>query len=618
MNRSSRWYRRPRTEPSFVAMTKTVNSNTSATELLTHRSADGSVPRFSLVAYHRDGAKVLGLEPGKRVVVGRTPPADLVVPDGSLSRQHARFGILRDEVVVEDLGSTNGTWLGGKAVNSESIRPGDVVMLGSVRVVIQALGGRPRLGLDGHDSFLASLERETTRSRHFGRPMSLLMMRSADRDVALHEWAQVVNDTLRDVDMVALYGGDTVEALLPETGEVEARQLAEKIERAVTSTTLRFGIAAFPDAGTSIERLVDAARGALQSTTLDQTIAHAPSAMVAEPKPPSRGGIVANSPAMTELLAMAKRVARGNIPVLLHGETGTGKEVLAHFIHDNGPRRTKPLVAVNCAAIPSQLVESTLFGHIKGAFTGADQARAGVFEAARGGTVLLDEIGELPAAAQAALLRVLESKTITRVGSTKETAVDVRVVAASHRQLQDMVRHGNFREDLLYRLNAVTLEIPSLRDRREDIVPLVDHFLGSANEANGTTLTGLSDDARRLLESYAWPGNIRELRNVVERAVIIAEHDVIGPNDLPTRLVAEEVPVAHVPGRAAGHVATLRERGEAFRACMERLESQVLLEALEETGGNQAEAARRLDMPRRTLVHKIKVLGLRRDDYTSE
>ncbi|MEQ9323245.1 MAG: FHA domain-containing protein, partial [Polyangiaceae bacterium] len=221
------------------------------TELLTQRGATGEPgPRFSLVAYHRDGAKVLALELGKPVVLGRTPPADLVVPDASLSRQHARFGILGDGVVVEDLGSTNGTWLGGKSIESENIRPGDVVMLGSVRVLVQALGGRPRLGLEGHDAFLGLLESEMKRSRHFGRPMSLLMMRSADRDVALHEWAQAVCQALRDVDTIASYGGESIEALLPEANEAQARELAKKVERAVTSTTIRFGVAAFPGAGT--------------------------------------------------------------------------------------------------------------------------------------------------------------------------------------------------------------------------------------------------------------------------------------------------------------------------------------------------------------------------------
>ncbi len=616
---SDKWYRRPRADDTRDSMKKTSSGKTGGvTELITQRGATGEPgPRFSLVAYHRDGAKVLALELGKPVVLGRTPPADLVVPDASLSRQHARFGILGDGVVVEDLGSTNGTWLGGKSIESENIRPGDVVMLGSVRVLVQALGGRPRLGLEGHDAFLGLLESEMKRSRHFGRPMSLLMMRSADRDVALHEWAQAVCQALRDVDTIASYGGESIEALLPEANEAQARELAKKVERAVTSTTIRFGVAAFPGAGTTVERLVDAARGALHATTLDDTVVHAPSTVVAKAEAPSRGGIIAESPPMKDLLAMARRVARGNIPVLLHGETGTGKEVLARFIHDNGPRRDQPLVAVNCAAIPSQLVESTLFGHVKGAFTGADQARPGVFEAANGGTVLLDELGELPAAAQAALLRVLETKRVTRVGSTHEVAVDVRVVAASHRDLDEMVRSGEFREDLLYRLNAVTLEIPSLRERREDIRPLAEHFLASANEANGTRLQGLGGEAQELLESYGWPGNIRELRNVVERAVVIAEHDVIGRADLPSRLLAGEVPASRSSdGRKASFA--LRERGEAFRACMERLEAQVLLEALEETAGNQAEAARRLEMPRRTLVHKIKVLGLRREEHRGD
>ena len=335
------------------------------------------------------------------------------------------------------------------------------------------------------------------------------------------------------------------------------------------------------------------------------------------------GDVVAVSDAFKATVKMARRIARGVIPVLLHGETGSGKEVVARFIHDAGPRKDEPMVAVNCAAIPSQLVESTLFGHERGAFTGATNARPGVFEAAHGGTVLLDEIGELPAAAQAALLRVLETKRVTRVGATNEIAVDVRILAASHRDLAALSERGEFREDLFYRLNAVTLDVPPLRERRDDILPLAEHFLADAIDVNKSTVRGMAPEARRALEAYDWPGNIRELRNAIHRAVVIAEHDVIGPGDLPRTLrpptsdagvaAAETAPEDEREPDEAAPRRRLRREGESYRACVERLEKRILTNALTDAGGNQSEAARRLDLPRRTLVHKLKALGVKRD-----
>jgi two-component system, NtrC family, response regulator AtoC len=566
-------------------------------------------PRFALVVYHRDGTEVAPLLPGERVVVGRVPPASLVVGDSSLSRQHARFSLLGDEVMVEDLESTNGTWVAGESITSAVLRPGDVAVLGAVTCAIQAVGGSPRIGLDAHDRFEAALEREVLRARHFGRPLAVVMFRVCG-PAKLHEWAPVIASGLRSIDNVALYGGDTLEVLLPEMGASEALGVAQRLAQANEVLLLSYGVCAYPDAATTTETLIASCRDALQRTTGARRAAVAPSAMVTGTTTEDASPFVAKSAVMQELLNIARRVARGAIPVLVAGETGTGKEVLARFLHSEGPR-DGPLVAVNCASIPSSLVESTLFGHVKGAFTGANQAHAGVFEAADGGTVLLDEIGELPAAAQAALLRVLESRVVTRVGATAETPVDVRVLAASHRDLEAMVADGGFREDLLYRLNAVTLEIPALRQRRADILALAEHFLVQANARNRTSVGAIAEDAKAALERYSWPGNVRELRNALERAVVIAEQDVVRLIDLPRRIQQAEsvAPAPTAPPARAG--ASARRPNESFRDCIERIEAEMIRDALEASGGNQSEAARSLDMPRRTLVHKIKVLGLR-------
>lgn len=330
--------------------------------------------------------------------------------------------------------------------------------------------------------------------------------------------------------------------------------------------------------------------------------------------------LVVKSQAMRVVIETALRVARSAIPVLLYGETGTGKEVVARLIHGASPRRGAPLHCVNCGAIPQNLAESTLFGYERGAFTGAMHPQKGVFEAAHGGTVLLDEIGELPAAVQAALLRVTETKRITRVGSTKEIDVDVRLIAATHRDLEAMAEAGSFRRDLLYRLNAMTLALPPLRARPEDIAPLAARFLERASRGCGRTLTGIRPEAMALLERYSWPGNVRELRNAIERAAAIASGDILEARDLPDCVRAQRGRgrLSAASGGAAVTERTLSLMQAArgtFKERMEKLEVEVLIGALREAGWNQTEAARRLGMPLRTLQYKIKQHGIKRGGY---
>jgi transcriptional regulator with PAS, ATPase and Fis domain len=293
-------------------------------------------------------------------------------------------------------------------------------------------------------------------------------------------------------------------------------------------------------------------------------------------------------------------------------------------------------VSVNCGAIPGQLLESTLFGHMRGSFTGAYQDHKGVFEAAEGGTVLLDEIGELPPAAQAALLRVLDLKQVIRVGSTKEIPVDVRVIAATHRDLEAMCDTGAFRRDLFYRLNALPIQIPPLRERPEEIEPLAKRFLREANRANGRKVRGIEPLALARLKAYAWPGNVRELKNAVERAVVIAASDMISMDDLPERVLASlarsgptpppippSPPVATdagpVPPQGVqakkGRPGPPPAQDESFKESVRRFEAERLIAALEKTGGNQTEAARLLDIPLRTLAHKIKTYKIKRGGY---
>ncbi len=311
--------------------------------------------------------------------------------------------------------------------------------------------------------------------------------------------------------------------------------------------------------------------------------------------------IVAASEPMIEVLEVMERAAGFKATVLLTGESGTGKEVLARAIHAQSPRRSEAFVAVNCAAIPEALLESELFGHSKGAFTGADRARRGLFLEADGGTLFLDEVGELPTALQAKLLRVLQEEEIRPLGESKSRRVDVRVLAATARDLEAEVAAGRFREDLFYRLNVVRLAVPPLRERPKDIPLLVDHFLARFRDALGKPVRTVSDEALEKLVAYRWPGNARELENVIERAIILASSDRIGLSELPPNVDGPQPGVA-APGRAPEF---------SLRRARRMVELEVIQRALRATGGNRTHAARLLEISHRALLYKLKEHGIR-------
>jgi transcriptional regulator with GAF, ATPase, and Fis domain len=422
---------------------------------------------------------------------------------------------------VEDLGSSHGTLVNGKKVKRADVSPGDEVRLGAVTVVIQPLLAKPLTAGPGktHDAFLSALDDEVERARVFRRPMSVAMLSTDSHEPDV---VAMLREIARPVDRFSLYGKGVYEVLFTELEAERALALLQPVAKKMRCTV---GLASFPKDGTSPNALLAAAlhsmRGKSGPPSQDRT-------------PIAQSTLVAKSSAMKHLFEMAAKVAASPIPVLLRGETGAGKEVVARFIHEKSLRRG-PYVAINCGAIPESLIEGTLFGHDKGAFTGAESDAVGVFEQAKEGTLLLDEVGELSAAAQVALLRVLESKEVRRVGGKSTLHLDVRVIAATHCDLEKMVKEGTFRQDLLYRLNAVALEVPPLRDRPEDLGPLIEQFLAEANASSQRPAVGLDRDAMQVLLRYAWPGNVRELRNVVERAVVVADEKVTA-SDLPDRI----------------------------------------------------------------------------------
>jgi len=313
--------------------------------------------------------------------------------------------------------------------------------------------------------------------------------------------------------------------------------------------------------------------------------------------------IVAASPAMMAVLELIERAAEFKTTVLLTGESGTGKEVLARAIHAQSARRGQAFVAVNCGAIPEALLESELFGHAKGAFTGADRARRGLFSEADGGTLFLDEIGELPLPLQVKLLRVLQEEEVRPVGESKPRTVDVRVLAATARELSREVAEGRFREDLLYRLDVVRVTVPPLRERREDVPLLVDHFLAQLRTSLGKPVRGVADDALAKLVAYPWPGNVRELENVIERAMILTDGDRITLRELPDT----------VTGRPAAAGAPTPSSGDlSLGAARRRFEAEWIRDALTAARGNRTHAARLLGISHRALLYKLKEYGLGR------
>ncbi|MGH0033165.1 MAG: sigma-54-dependent transcriptional regulator [Myxococcota bacterium] len=311
----------------------------------------------------------------------------------------------------------------------------------------------------------------------------------------------------------------------------------------------------------------------------------------------SEGAIVAESAALREVLDRVRRAARSPSTVLVSGESGTGKELVARAVHYHSDRVGRPFVAVNCKALASGVLESELFGHEKGAFTGADRAREGIFERADGGTVFLDEVGETDADFQAKLLRVLQERVVQRVGGSEERPVDVRVVAASNRDLRAEVAGGRFREDLFFRLAVIPIHLPPLRERPEDVLPLARHFLAQWNQRLGRSLAGWSDEAEALLVAHPWPGNARELENAIERGVVLAAGERIEIDDLLLEPPADA---------GAGPAAGAGSGGESLQAFLDRATREHLLRALEAADGKRVEAARALGVDRTTLYRLMR------------
>jgi two-component system response regulator AtoC len=524
------------------------------------------------------GLATFALPTAGAVVIGRDPGCAICVDEPSLSRRHARLEV-GEVLTITDLGSRHGTTVRGARLAPETpsaIAIDEAVGLGRLTVLVQRrMPVAATRTLWGHGYFELRLAEECVRAQRARAGFALLRVRSPAGDAADRLAAAV-----REVDIVGCYAPGEWEILAPDLDEAGAATLASALGAAVPGAAV--AVACFPGDGADAWSL-----GAAVAARLGRAPAIAPA-----PAPRAIGPMAA-------VLALVERIAVGEISVLVCGETGVGKEVLAEHLHARSRRATRPLVRLNCAALPEQLLESELFGHEKGAFTGATAAKPGLLEQADGGTVLLDEVGELPLALQAKLLRVLEQRELLRVGGLRPRRVDLRFVSATHRDLIADVTAGRFREDLYFRIAGVTIEVPPLRERPDELRTLMPRFIADAARALGRPVPGLAPDAEAALLAYRWLGNLRELRNVLERATLLCD-DVITCADLPEDRMGR--PLAGAPASALDRVR--RQRDDAERAA--------IADALAQTGGDQGRAAELLGVSRRTLTNKLNRYGFER------
>ena len=531
-----------------------------------------ATPRYRVVIVSETGPSTHALPASGEVVLGRSDEAGIKLDDVAASRRHAVLHV-GATVRLTDLGSANGTLYRGRPLETgehAELANGDSFEIGTSLVVLQRdeLSGDTRpWNLETHHRFLEIVDNTTP-------PFSLLRLQLLASPGLAQE---VLSAELGPNDTVASFGPGQFEVIVVGRAPAAVHALADKITNRLVGSgaKARYGVAHAPQDGTEAEALLAAG---VRPTTV------------------TTGGFIVRDDAMNGLYRMVDRVAPSLINVLLLGETGVGKEVLAAEIHRRSKRASAPFVRLNCAALTESLLESELFCHEKGSFTGAVKQKLGLLESAKGGTVLLDEIGEVPQSIQAKLLRVLEERQVLRVGAIKPEPINVRFIFATNRDLEAEVARGAFRADLFYRVNGISLLIPPLRERVSEIEPLAKQFILKAAQRDSRETPDLTASALETLKQWPWPGNIRELRNVVERAVLLAGDGPITPEFFALGKGAKSAP--------AGAAAT------GLRGEREAAEKRAVLEALETTGGNQTKAAQLLGISRRTLVNRLQDYGL--------
>jgi DNA-binding NtrC family response regulator len=562
--------------------------------------------RVYLHVFSGDSSRAVQLPEDGEVFIGRAPECQVLLEgDDGVSRRHVRLEVRRGVVSLCDLGSQNGTRVNGqKAVPNVplTLAPGDSIAVSDATLVVHA-ATRPSQPRPVHalKALHERLDAEVERSVRYERTFAVACLRVARRPASGAALDAALASASRLMDVAAWADESVLLVLLPELEAFDAPVAVERLVDALAPLVdeVRAGYAMFPADGAERDVLLLAARQAAVSAA-PGALASADQS-VRELQLGARRAVLVADPSMARVYELLERLGKAALPVLVLGETGTGKENAAYAVHHFSSRAAGPFVSINCAGLPDTLIESELFGFEKGAFSGATTAKPGLFEAGHGGTVFLDELGELSLAAQARLLRVLESKTLLRLGSVKERSVDVRVVAATHRDLAAEVKAGRFRQDLYFRLSAAIVSLPALRERPREIPLLARRFLTEACRAANRAVPVLSAQVSAFLAHHAWPGNVRELKNAMDYAAATSDGAVVELWHLPAQLrpeVATPAPVAPAPPSQFMPLATeLRE-----------LERKRILEALEASGGVQTRAAELIGMPRRTFVLRLREL----------
>jgi two-component system response regulator AtoC len=565
-------------------------------------------------------SRVIDLPEGQEVTFGRSRASTVMIDHDKVSRQHARIVRRGADIVIEDLGSRNGTRVNGTRIEAPTrVATGDEIGVGPATAIVGVSTKLRKRTLIGSTSYLEErLGAEADRALRYHRPLGLIMLR-IDGDAAAAEAAlERVAGVLRRMDGLAEYGPDEFAIVVPEADRAATEATARRLVREARAgglthggVAVHVGVAAFPDDGSQPGDLLSRARAALRTARTgggSEGIATPP-----KEEPLIDGDLVVADAQMRRLHELCARIADTNMTVLVLGETGVGKELVAEAIHRRSGRAAQPLIKLNCASLPETLLESELFGYERGAFTGADKRKIGYFEAAAGGTIFLDELGEMPQGLQAKLLRVLERRKITRVGGTAEIDVDVRVVGATNRDLEQEVVRGRFREDLFFRVSAFTLVVPPLRDRQGEIPLLAEHFARVFARELKQDAPVLSPALREQLVRYAWPGNVRELRNAIERAVVLRNGPTLEIEHLPERVRdATTRPLGGGAGAEdAGRTLVAIGDGVDMREHIAEVERAAIVAALDASGGNQTRAAAKLGVSRRALIYKLEKYGLK-------
>jgi len=614
------------------------------TDTLSLRANEGSstADRLMLIVHVDETVLSFRLPTEGEVTLGRASDSDVRIPHPSVSRSHAVLKI-GPRLRIRDVGSANGTRVAGKLVTPETdveVSVGDAIAVGAAMVLIQRpTTAVPPRRVQSHDYFEARVEEECARRSRQGGAFAVVRLNvRGDLDEARVQ--ELMARGLRASDVLALYAPQQYEILLDGAASEVAREITERLREDlfVKGVQVRTGIASYPGDG--------ATAGALFAHAND--LVRGRDSQIFEEGAPE----LPPATAMEGVRELVGRIAASTISVLILGETGVGKEVLAEMVHRRSPRASKPFLRLNCAALSDSLLESELFGHERGAFTGAVAQKRGLLETANGGTVFLDEVGEMPLATQVKLLRVIEERMVTRVGGLAPKSLDVRFVAATNRDLEAEVARGTFRQDLFFRLNGISIVVPPLRERKEEIEKLAQSFVAAASRDRPNP-PHLSRETLARLIAYSWPGNIRELRNVIERAVLLAGDGEIAPRHLPLEKMSAPV-TTRVPSRSmvppparpsspgvlpsspnpgvspilspeAGTDAwpiiadptqppppSMSGSSTALKDELAALERQRIVDALERCTWNQTRAAKMLGMSRGVLMARLDQYGIAR------